>query len=744
MPTNKFNKVLTALAALLLLCAASAVAQVQGESGYWKFRNAMAFGVTDGTEEGGGSRTDKEVHKYDKGHYTLTRQYTEGGQSFTAEATGVVQGLSKQVKPGDEMTISISLSAPGGAGPRGNKIWGRAIVVYGQLAWTPENWEEDRIEDDRSYTGEFTDEGGESVVRAADGQKASATLKNNAMTMKDAGSDIMNVIVSCGGMDVVFRYQWVSTEEAWVCTKSKDIKLGTYYLDENEQVKVTTTRNGDLYLSRYEVVKSMEGDFQRNLQRQANQAAGFKPRIYERKGEKGSIEFQYVRPDKILYPGKEISLPTKNLSVTTSFFSDQNIIDETARKAVLFSVDVYKVANLCGVNGEWMIMWHGDDNQHKGLLDYDTEHARFTVPKKDSLSKIIFINNRCQYEYEWGSPAEFEEKKGSNEGSPFDGGDDNNEEGNEGGDNEGGGDIPWGAIGTGVGIGVIGGTAVTVIRKRRKKKTKTKPKVKRKPGESYESYRNHLIEEFVKTQGIKHPIAPEKGETFDEWRARQEVATREWRKYDLQKEKYVNLKEQKYSTLGHDATRKAINEQHGRDLKEKKITDRKERNWNYAYNTAWGTRKIAGYSAKVVEWYAKKSPDPTGVVAAKIGQGLINTADELGQVIADGTSWGEGVARVVIKAGGETAKQMLPESLTFGQGVAAKTGIDTFSNTLIDAVKGKGVKTTKVMKEAVKNLTQNTTSDAMGKVIGPNSIGGQYVKHMIDDGRGELVSRVFE
>ena len=222
--------------AALLLCAASAVAQVQGDSGYWKFRNATVFGVTDGTEEGGGSRTDKEVHQYDKGHFTLTRQYTEGGQSFRAEATGVVQGLSKQVKPGDEMTLSISLSAPGGTGPRGNSIWSRAIVVYGQLAWTPENWEDDRIEDDRSYTGEFTDEGGESVVRAADGKKASATLKNNALTMKDAGSDIMNVIVSCGGMDVVFRYQWVSTEEAWVCTRHQvgHVLLGRKRTDKGD------------------------------------------------------------------------------------------------------------------------------------------------------------------------------------------------------------------------------------------------------------------------------------------------------------------------------------------------------------------------------------------------------------------------------------------------------------------------------------------------------------------------------
>jgi hypothetical protein len=79
----------------------------------------------------------KEVRQYDKGHFTVTQQYTEGGQTFSAEAKGVVQGLSKQVKPGDEMTVSISLSAPGGSGPRGNKIWGRAIVVYGKLAWTP-------------------------------------------------------------------------------------------------------------------------------------------------------------------------------------------------------------------------------------------------------------------------------------------------------------------------------------------------------------------------------------------------------------------------------------------------------------------------------------------------------------------------------------------------------------------------------------------------------------------------------
>lgn len=47
---------------------------------------------------------------------------------------------------------------------------------------------------------------------------------------------------------------------------------------------------------------------------------------------------------------------------------------------------------------------------------------------------------------------------------------------------------------------------------------------------------------------------------------------------------------------------------------------------------------------------------------------------------------------------------------------------------------------------AVAKIVQGVlnTSDAMGKVIDPDSIGGQYVKHMVDDGRGELVSRVFE
>lgn len=188
----------------------------------------------------------------------------------------------------------------------------------------------------------------------------------------------------------------------------------------------------------------------------------------------------------------------------------------------------------------------------------------------------------------------------------------------------------------------------------------------------------------------------------------------------------------------------AINDQHGRDLNDKKAADRTARNWNYAYNTAWATRKAAGYTAKVGEWYGKKTGDVRGTAAAKIVQGVLNTADELGQVIADGTSWGEGLARVAIKAGGETAKQMLPESLTFGQGVAAKTGIDTVSNTLIDVARGKEVKTKTVFKETAKNAVQHTTSDAMGKVIDPDSIPGQYIKHAVDDGRGELVSRVFE
>lgn len=69
MHTNILNKVLAALTGLLL-CTESAVAQVQGENGYWKFRDATVFGVSNGTEEGADSRTDKEVRQYDKGHFT--------------------------------------------------------------------------------------------------------------------------------------------------------------------------------------------------------------------------------------------------------------------------------------------------------------------------------------------------------------------------------------------------------------------------------------------------------------------------------------------------------------------------------------------------------------------------------------------------------------------------------------------------------------------------------------------------
>jgi hypothetical protein len=48
------------------------------------------------------------------------------------------------------------------------------------------------------------------------------------------------------------------------------------------------------------------------------------------------------------------------------------------------------------------------------------------------------------------------------------------------------------------------------------------------------------------------------------------------------------------------------------------------------------------------------------------------------------------------------------------------------------------------IKETAKNAIQHTTSDAMGKVIDPDSIPGQYIKHGIDDGRGELINLVFE
>ena len=104
---------------------------------------------------------------------------------------------------------------------------------------------------------------------------------------------------------------------------------------------------------------------------------------------------------------------------------------------------------------------------------------------------------------------------------------------------------------------------------------------------------------------------------------------------------------------------------------------------------------------------------------------------------------GEGAARVAVKAFGETAKQVVSgsESLSVVEGTLAKAGIDTFTDTAIDALRGKEVKTKKAFKNGLKNLAKQTASSAMGE---PDSAVGQVGKQLVDDSVSEIVDKKFE
>ena len=104
---------------------------------------------------------------------------------------------------------------------------------------------------------------------------------------------------------------------------------------------------------------------------------------------------------------------------------------------------------------------------------------------------------------------------------------------------------------------------------------------------------------------------------------------------------------------------------------------------------------------------------------------------------------GEGAARVAVKAFGETAKQVVSgsESLSVVEGTLAKAGIDTFTDTAIDALRGKEVKTKKAFKNGLKNLAKQTASSAIGE---PHSAVGQVGKQLVDDSVSEIVDKKFE
>lgn len=769
------------LLVMQLACVVGMHAQnEEGVNGYWRFRKASIFGVDDNVERTDDNGSIIESRHYTVGtgeaRFTVKRSYAVDGKQYDVMANAIISGLTKHISTDKEITLKVSLNADDHEGPRTNGISLSARIIYGELDWTGANWERKKEEMERTddgdggYRGSFTTSDNEASIHVADGQGLHPVLKNNAMNMADANSDVMNVIVNCGGMDAVYIYQWISTDPAWVCTNSKMPTIGNFYNSDNS-VAYRLDKNGDRYTLTYKIEK----EYPRRDMSYYGKLNQVDIKYYKRVGETGKAVYSAKEPSDILYPGKEIQMWFNLEEEQSSFYVDhapkkaqQKAMTDEERMRLDYENELKKKHGKTGAEviaeyeanqkmpasnrqAWWDAKKIETNAAYEGLLSmryvfYESDSVEaskgfingvFAIPEYGDVTMILLsygANPVLTFSklYQWGTPADGDPDDG--DASIFNGTDD------------GDGGIPWVPIVITVPLVGWGGTEIIrrVVPKLKKTKQKKYNKMKQKRGESSKEFRNRRIKQYIKDEGIKHPIKPAEGESFGAWEQRQIRAEKEGLQAEKEHGYYVDKKNADYGTDNAKDTYAKMQDNLDKDLNQKKVNDRRAKGWDIAYKSTYVVRKGAGYTAKVGEWYGKKTGDVRGTAAAKIVQGVLNTADELGQAIADGASWGEGAARVAIKGGSETVKQMLPDSLTFGQGIAAKTGIDTVSNTLIDAVKGKGVKTTKVVKEAVKNLTQNATSDAMGKVIDPDGIGGQAFKQIVDDGRGELVSRVFE
>lgn len=765
--------------AVQLTCVVGIHAQdEEGVNGYWRFLKASIFGVEDNVERSDENGSVMESRRYVVGsgeaHFAVKRSYTDDGKQYDIAANAVISGLTKHISTDKEIAMKVSLSADDHEGPRSNGISLSARIIYGELGWTGANWEKKKEEMERSddgdggFRGSFTTSDNEAFISAENGKGQHAVLKNDAVNMADAGSDFMNIIVSCGSMDAVYTYQWVSTEPAWVCTNSNLPAIGNFYNSDNS-VAYHLDKNGDRYTLSYKIEKEYPKR-EMNYYGKPNQ---FDMKYYNRVGETGKAVFSAKEPADILYAGKEIQMWFNLVEEQSSFYTDhapkqasqkamtdeermrldyENELKKKHGKSAAETLAEYANKNIPASNRQawWNERKVETNAAYEGLVS-----MRYVFYEGDSIEKSKGVINGVFDVPEYGDVTMILLSYGSNPvltfsklyrwGTPAEDGPDDGDASIFNGSADGDGGIPWVPIVITVPLVGWGGTEIVrrVVPKLRKTKAKKYKKMKQKSGENSKDFRDRRIEQYIKDEGIRHPIQPEKGESFGEWEQRQIRAEKEGLKADKQHENYVDMKNIEYGTDNAKDTYAKMKAKQENNLQQKKTYDSKAKGWDIAYKTAFVGRKGAGYTAKVAEWYGKKTGDVSGTVAAKVTQGLINTADEFGQAIADGAGWGEGTTRVVVKAGGETAKQMLPDSLTFGQGVAAKTGIDTTVNTVIDLAKGKKLKTGTVVKEAAKNLTQNTTSDAMGKVIDPDSIHGQVGKNILDDVRGEVVNKLF-
>lgn len=408
---------------------------------------------------------------------------------------------------------------------------------------------------------------------AKDGQRASKVLKNNAVSSEDAGAKVMNIIASCGGMDVLFRYDWVSTDKpGWYLVGSKAYGEGVHK-DRYEEgtVKVTYTGNG--FTETYDKYWAGTNQMSGSLHASFSTPATYYP-------ETGTVSINGQVESR--------ELSGQNLSAGLYFnytgWQDIDVVFQGGED------DEEKNYSRMSIRNSYIF---GDVSLENGKTGKASGTMKTVLPLREKIMEEHHQENLplymgitlCTdfltyfYLYEWRGEAEGstggttsvgDSKKTSGGGSKktsggdskktsggaSDGGSGGSSGGSSKGGNSGSDPMIWVSIGT---TGVIGWAVSRRIRKGKKAKVtqhegKRSTKLPRKRGESEYEWLKRQAKYDQQNEGVRHPVEPSKGETYGEWRERQALAEKAGHKAERDKEYYVQNKMADYGTSTVDET----------------------------------------------------------------------------------------------------------------------------------------------------------------------------------------------
>ncbi len=176
------KKAIIYMLCILGLAMAAQMGALAQNAGDWQLVKTETKGAGGSWENGQKVRIDRS---YRNGNFSYERKVSSGNALMVFTSKGKFAEPEKSYAPGESFTLGVSVSTSGDAGAEPVNIYGRITLV--------------------SEAGEvpLTSARGETVSKPARGETRTLALSGKTPTQ---GRE-MSIILSCNGMDVVFKYQ---------------------------------------------------------------------------------------------------------------------------------------------------------------------------------------------------------------------------------------------------------------------------------------------------------------------------------------------------------------------------------------------------------------------------------------------------------------------------------------------------------------------------------------------------------